>query len=910
MGVDGGVENLEANLIAIKAVLTDAEMRRWNEEAVKLWLEDLKDVSYDMDSVLDEWNTTILMSELDQGGNRAESSTSQITKTKVWCSILFSCFNCTKLSPPVIIYRHHIAEEIQSLNQKLGRINDRKNMFGFRSNTIGDTIELRWPDFTTSFLDVPVIYGPMDNKKILINQLTLGGSSQEEQGLKFIPIVGMGGIGKTTLARNAYNDPAVKTLFGGNMIWVCVSDPFDIGRIAKESIEQLTGVIPTVIGSESLMRKFREAVNDKKFLLVLDDVWTTDYSKWLLLVQILKLGAIGSRVVVTTRNEEVAKMIGDTNNMICVNKLGEEDCWLLLKEIALSNKTEQEKQNFDAIGRKIARKCNGLPLAAKALGSLLRVKDIEYWHEMLRSEIWELKNMEVELFNPLLFSYYDLTPVERRCFMYCSIFPKDNVFRRDYLIQQWVAQDYFKSMNDGKHEDEQRGLVCFQNLATRSFFQEFEFDNYNFTMECKMHDIVHDFACYLTKNEYSIELISDVEKRVDLDIRHLNLIYVSSSVTPTFSNLKKKNLHTLMVTCDSMLTGSNNSLSSCMFPYDLLDLKRLKTLILKGESMKIPVSIGDLIHLRYFSIRSYDIIDVPPTIGNLFNLQTLKFYCCITELPEEVGELMNLRHLHLIKGCTKSLPKSIWALTRLQTLDIGGSIKVGVLGDIRILNNLCIIRLEGLGKEEHKEEAKEAQLLNKKALVHLHLKFDKDSSVMDTHEIVLDSLQPHHENLKSLRIEEYCGLLISPSWMLSLTNLRNLDLYGCFNCITLPPLGKLPCLESLCIDSFPGLKKIGSEFLGEEKDSKSLFPKLEKFEINFADSLEEWVGVAGWTVNGPLKIMPCLESLEMSFCGLLRTLPDFLRSTPLKNLVVAQCDILEKSCEMEKIRHVPNITIC
>ncbi|KAF4388396.1 hypothetical protein G4B88_013233 [Cannabis sativa] len=547
MGVDGGVENLEANLIAIKAVLTDAEMRRWNEEAVKLWLEDLKDVSYDMDSVLDEWNTTILMSELDQGGNRAESSTSQITKTKVWCSILFSCFNCTKLSPPVIIYRHHIAEEIQSLNQKLGRINDRKNMFGFRSNTIGDTIELRRPDFTTSFLDVP---------------------------------------------------------------------------------------------------------------------------------------------------------------------------------------------------------------------------------------------------------------------------------------------------------------------------------------------------------------------RVDLDIRHLNLIYVSSSVTPTFSNLKKKNLHTLMVTCDSMLTGSNNSLSSCMFPYDLLDLKRLKTLILKGESMKIPVSIGDLIHLRYFSIRSYDIIDVPPTIGNLFNLQTLKFYCCITELPEEVGELMNLRHLHLIKGCTKSLPKSIWALTRLQTLDIGGSIKVGVLGDIRILNNLCIIRLEGLGKEEHKEEAKEAQLLNKKALVHLHLKFDKDSSVMDTHEIVLDSLQPHHENLKSLRIEEYCGLLISPSWMLSLTNLRNLDLYGCFNCITLPPLGKLPCLESLCIDSFPGLKKIGSEFLGEEKDSKSLFPKLEKFEINFADSLEEWVGVAGWTVNGPLKIMPCLESLEMSFCGLLRTLPDFLRSTPLKNLVVAQCDILEKSCEMEKIRHL------
>ncbi|KAM6554723.1 hypothetical protein CsatB_015485 [Cannabis sativa] len=903
--VDKELESLGANLVAIKAVLTDAEMRQLKEEAVKLWLEDLKDVSYDMDSVLDKWNTAILKSKFDQG------------EPKVGSSILFSCFHCTKLSPSVITHRLKIAKEIQSLNRKLEMITLRKNRFGFRETSDDSLFSLKRPNYTTSFLDVPIIYGQHDYKELLINQLRLGGTDQDDKELKFIPIVGMGGIGKTTLARNAYNDAEVKSLFKGNMIWVCVSDPFDISRIAKEIIEQLTRQPQLITGLELLMIKFQESIEGKKFLLVLDDVWTTDYSKWLSLEHVLKLGAIGSRVVVTTRNEEVAKMIGDTNK-ISLSKLSEEDCWLLLKEVALSNKTEQEKQNFDVIGQKIARKCNGLPLAAKALGSLLRVKDIEYWREMLTSEIWELKNMEVELFNPLLFSYYDLTPVERRCFLYCAIFPKDNVFDRDDLIQQWVAQGYFKSRNNGQHEFEQSGLVCFQNLATRSFFQEFKYDNYNFTLECKMHDIVHDFAKYLTKNEYSIQIISDVEKRVELNIRHLNLIHVSLAI-PTFSNLKKKkNLHTLMVRCDL----------GCMVPGE--HLRCLKTLILKGELMKLPTNIGDLIHLRYVSIDSgiEIMINVPPTIGNLLNLQTLKFFSRIKELPEEVGKLTNLRHLLLSEGGTETRQSSIGKLTSLQTLEnrdqrfwaFKKNRMTMEVRDFRNLNNLRKIWLEGLGREEHKEEAKEAQLHNKTSLVHLHLIFDFNSE-METHEIVLETLQPH-ENLQYLRIEGYLGGSFSPSWMVSLINMRSLCLYECVNYNKMPPLGKLPCLESLYIQWSRGLEKMGAEFLGVEiYDNTSsatellLFPKLKQLQIKNADSLKEWVGVVGWKMNGPLKIMPSLETLQLTGCLVLESLPDFLESTPLKNLEIRRCDILENTCKREtgddwpKICHVPNIII-
>ncbi|KAF4388423.1 hypothetical protein G4B88_013260 [Cannabis sativa] len=384
-----------------------------------------------------------------------------------------------------------------------------------------------------------------------------------------------------------------------------------------------------------------------------------------------------------------------------------------------------------------------------------------------------------------------------------------------------------------------------------------------------------------------LEMITLRKNRVELNIRHLNLIHVSLAI-PTFSNLKKKkNLHTLMVRCDL----------GCMVPGE--HLRCLKTLILKGELMKLPTNIGDLIHLRYISIDSgiEIMINVPPTIGNLLNLQTLKFFSRIKELPEEVGKLTNLRHLLLSEGGTETRQSSIGKLTSLQTLEnrdqrfwaFKKNRMTMEVRDFRNLNNLRKIWLEGLGREEHKEEAKEAQLHNKTSLVHLHLIFDFNSE-METHEIVLETLQPH-ENLQYLRIEGYLGGSFSPSWMVSLINMRSLCLYECVNYNKMPPLGKLPCLESLYIQWSRGLEKMGAEFLGVEiYDNTSsatellLFPKLKQLQIKNADSLKEWVGVVGWKMNGPLKIMPSLETLQLTGCLVLESLPDFLESTPLKNL--------------------------
>ncbi|CAN6583182.1 unnamed protein product [Malus baccata var. baccata] len=912
------VDAFAANLKAIRAALEDAEQRQVKEASVRNWLEELTDVSYKMDNVLDEWKTEILKQQVEKQEEHGGSTSLVNNKKKkaVCFSIPSSCFCFGQVRR--IILRRKIAFKIKSLNENLDVIAKHRGDFQFKERII---IEQPVRDETTSFVDASEIIGREQQKEVLVSKL-LNESSQEESGLLVIPIVGMGGMGKTALAQLAFNDEKVNACFDIK-IWVCVSDPFDEIKIAKAIVSGAKGVSPNSDTLQDLFQCMSESIKEKKFLLVLDDVWTEDQRKWeKLKLPLIQSGAHGSRILVTTRKQEVADMMGATTHMIHLERLNEQNCLSIFNRMAFYNRDKDGV--LEAIGEEIAKKCKGLPLAAKTLGSLMRYKKTsKEWQEVLNSKIWDLEEVEQQVFQPLLLSYFDLAPTVKRCLLYCVIFPKDHLINKDYLIELWMSQGYLYSK--GNTEKEIIGQRCFDNLAMRSFFQDFKEDIDGNIWRCKMHDIVHDFLQYLTQHEcFTMEVKdgNDTIKPLGDKIRHLTLMLAPEGPLSCVS-FSSCDLRTL-ATFDSKLNVVDSTLMS--------QLKHLRTLNLSDNSIEVlPEEIGKLVHLRFIDLsENRGLKKLPNAVCNLYNLQTLRLVECeeLESLPQSMGKLINLKHLY-VRGChqLKYLPKGIGRLTNLRRLDrcpVGGGKdddEAFKLGDLRNLDQLRELRINIVGdvKVAAGEGEKASPLGNKQQLSELRISFDWEDGERRSAEI-LNFLRPH-PNLESLDIACFNGSS-APNWLMSLNNLRYLSVRHWNVCEVLPPLGKLPSLETLWLWEMNGVKKVGVEFLGIEKETSSasscitLFPKLKTLEFWEMEAWEEWKGVEEWKEeDSHITIMPCLSSLKFESCNELKTLPDFLRKTPLQTLKISFCDSLARGCrkgrgkEWPKISHIPNITI-
>ncbi|XVF78411.1 hypothetical protein PTKIN_Ptkin14bG0130200 [Pterospermum kingtungense] len=443
-------------------------------------------------------------------------------------------------------------------------------------------------------------------------------SEDQTRALRIISVVGMGGIGKTTLTRLAFNDAQVKSHFE-KRIWVCVSDPFEEERICIEILESLLGEKPNLVGKNNIQEKISELVFGKKILLVIDDAWTEDSSNWEQLKGSLKNSCPGSRILVTTRKEMVGKVMGSrATDMFMLRRLSEDKCWSLFCHLAFFERTRVECEKLEDVGRKIVERCKGLPLAVKTLGGLLRFKTEEHeWQSILESKMWEIEEVEKGIFPPLLLSYYDLTPPLRQCFSYCAIFPKDCLIEKDHLIKLWMAQGFVKeAQNKGM---EIIGEEYFNVLAMRSLFQDFQKFGGNENIYCKMHDIVHDFALFLTEKEFLLIEIDGVKKPWKdpcfKTIRHSMLMFEREGFAFPIPLDNWKKLRSLLI--NSNVRGDSTSykenlVNSVMDHLTCLRALDLNANKLRGQIMKLPDKIGKLAHLRYLNLSGSGDLKVLP----------------------------------------------------------------------------------------------------------------------------------------------------------------------------------------------------------------------------------------------------------------------------------------------------------
>ncbi|XVF25003.1 hypothetical protein REPUB_Repub13aG0176000 [Reevesia pubescens] len=919
----------------IQSVLQDAETKQVKDASVRNWLKNLKDVAYDVDDVFDEWNTWKLKSQLEKEQREAENF-------PLLKKIRYSISSFTSQS---IIY-YNIASKIKDLNEQLDFMATEKSRFKFR---LEKGVEEPKRQITASFINEEEVYGRSEETTILVNMLVGKNSNGGGSSLDVISIVGMGGIGKTTLAQMVYNHNDVECHFD-KRVWICVSDPFDEIRIAKEILEAFKGETPNLFGIDNILQQIRIHVWGKKILLVLDDVWTEDATKWEQLKNSLRYCSLGSRILITTRKEKVAIIMGTTAaNLFPLHTLSQEECWSLLSHRAFYGRTREECENFEDMGWKIAEKCQGLPLAAKILGGLLRFKRTrEQWQSVLDSEIWDLKEAEQDLFPPLFLSYCELPLALKQCISYCAVFPKDKILSKDELIKLWMAQDYLKGAQC--EEMEVIGEEYFDELMMHSFFQDFkkvEFDSD--IVECKMHDIVHDFLQLLTKYECLMLVNNGFEElRVESSCekaRHVT--WIRNEAMPIGPNIHYfKKLRSLLIDSSNHDTSSlSTSLPKLFDQLTLLRSLNLSNSLFGNSIEELPDQIGKLVHLRYLNLKhNRKLKKLPESVSELCNLQTLNLTWCnsLKELPCGIGKLINLRHLENEQTdmSLMSMPEGIGRLRNLQTLrvfvamDGGSNSEAATLGDLRNLMHLRgHLKISGLGVVCDVTEAKKAELQNKKGLCSLILDFTNCKGLMlerqprRVDERLLEALQPP-PCLEKLEIWYYSSPSLFPNWMMGLTKLRHLSLNFCFHLSFMPPLGKLPSLESLYIGGMRSLKEVGVEFLAVEREeilalssssespesSIIAFPSLKHLEFCGMQEWDDWIPLTSKEEH--ISIMPRLCSLTIDSCPKLRALPCYiLHNTSLKQLDISQSPILSERCRKEtgedwlKISHIPSIII-
>ncbi|XP_048127775.1 putative disease resistance protein RGA3 [Rhodamnia argentea] len=773
-GVKADREKLKNTLKMIQEVLADAEQKQIKEPAVRRWLSELKDFCYDVEDVLDEFETRALW-------RRARLTERLTLRRKVrylssWLSNL--------------IFQFKMANKMKELGKRLDGINEEKTKFHLSSNVQEKTIVPRRE--THSFVPASNVIG-RDKEKERIIELLIRSDDGGAGKIAVVPILGMGGTGKTTLAKLVYNDDSVNEHFD-HKVWLSMPVEFEVKKTIRDIIESL-GDTENSDRLEKLQERLGDLVKDKKCLFVMDDVWKMRREDWVGLKDLLGGVSEGSKVIVTSRIKSIAEIMGTVPPLHLAN-LSEEESLTLFVKCAFDQGQEQNHPDLMVIAKEIVSKCQGNPLAVKTLGCLLysEKKNRGDWEHIRDSEIWQLQTDIL----PSLRISYDLMPSYlKRCFAYCSIFPKSCQFLNFDLIQLWISNGFIQSSGNNQ-ELEEIGRQYLGELWSRSFFDVVR-EDYPVVI-FRMHDLIHELAISAAQTESS-----NMEARAhDISPRTRHIYFPNPSLLPNDElrdRLSKLSLVRTLILFEEDSSGEF-FLERCISRF-----KHLRVLWLQNSSFDpLPSSIGGLKHLRYLSLRDDgDIKKLPESVCELCNLQCLDLLGCteLEELPVDMKNMISLRVLWITTKQQRLPENGIGCLTSLRWLFIGGCENLEALfDDIQSLMSLRKLLIAGCPKLASLPQG----IKNLKALEDLCIGHCESLRLPEGQSNEASSMS----RLQSIRFKELPELVSFPGWLEgSASTLQKIGIEDCPNLSELPEwLQNCSALRKLEIISCPGLTSL------------------------------------------------------------------------------------------------------
>ncbi|TVU23460.1 hypothetical protein EJB05_25829, partial [Eragrostis curvula] len=585
----------------------------------------------------------------------------------------------------------------------------------------------------------------------------------------------------------------------------------------------------------------------------------------------------------------------------------EGDRW---EEVAIMEAGEPEEEGIDgigktirvefriddlkAIGMKIIKKCDGLPLAIKIIGALLstRPQNESEWDSILNHHQWSLDGLPDELDHQLYLSYRDLSPQVKLCFLYCSNFPEGAIIVRDIVVGMWVSEGFIHAPDQlVSHEELEVAARYYDELIRRNLLQPIA-NAHETRDQCTMHNVVHSFAQFMTREETSLVFQDGNGFNTINSYQRLRRLAIWPTVSvPEWSTLSQQGtLRTLIIL--SRITFKPNDSLTC-FP-------NLRVLHISCEgSDRFLNSLCQLKHLRYLHLEHNDISRLPDDIGKMKFLQHIKLVNCkkLCHLPESIVNLVHLRTLCLDGSSLNVLPKRIYELTNLRSLPAPFPVHMDGdqcnLEELAPLSNLRDLRIEGLEKLRASSFAEKAMIGRKGNLRYLELNCNRSRPVEQNQQAtkeVFDALCPPAEaSLENLVMSRYFGKRL-PNWMWgqaseALERLKYLKLDVPY-CTQLPDgLCRLPRLLSMVIVSAPAITHVGPEFqgssmlvAGDAAANSAGFPRLKNLELNWLCRWEKWEWNGEEHSEAALS-MPVLERLVIKECTKLSYLPPGLANS-------------------------------